>query len=526
MRSMTTVLTLIVFSLTISAQNITNTLGTGGDYIIRDAAKQYLTFKQSTGLMGLGEGVIMPRAQLEIGGIEGLLVTGTLGSGTALNLGSGSRLHWYPKKAAFRVGRVEGNQWDEDSIGTYSVAMGYNTKASGNYSTAMGYQTTASAKYSTAMGWDTQASGYSSTAMGVGTRASNLAATAMGNRSIATGIHSTAMGYQTTASAKYSTAMGRKSIASGDSSSTAIGDSTVASGVAATAIGHQTQASGNYSIAMGHSSIASGSHSVAIGTKADTKNYDGAMVLTDYSEGLVTTEATAHNQMTMRFCGGYRLFTNSNHTTGVYMNAGESGWSNYSNRNKKENFQAIDNETLLNKLRAIPVTRWNYKGSPNIDYIGPMAQDFYAVFHLGGEDSLGINSICIDGITLAGVKAMEERTRTMKSTIDSITIENHEIKNSFNTIQAENQQIKTAFSTIQTELKNLTGESKQINQENKELSGRIDQLACDNWELKAQLARVTEALDRLAAREKITSPDSKAPQMATHSDAPVGALDQ
>ncbi|MBP7460997.1 MAG: hypothetical protein KBA26_06880, partial [Candidatus Delongbacteria bacterium] len=125
-----TALSLIILSLTVSAQNITNTLGTGGDYIIRDAANQYLTFKQSSGLMGLGAGVITPRSQLEIGGTEGLLVTGTYNSGTSLNLGAGTRLHWYPKKGAFRAGRVEGNQWDDDSIGTYSVAMGYNVQAS------------------------------------------------------------------------------------------------------------------------------------------------------------------------------------------------------------------------------------------------------------------------------------------------------------------------------------------------------------------------------------------------------------
>jgi hypothetical protein len=32
---------------------------------------------------------------------------------------------WYADKAALRVGRVTANQWDKDSIGLYSVAMGY-----------------------------------------------------------------------------------------------------------------------------------------------------------------------------------------------------------------------------------------------------------------------------------------------------------------------------------------------------------------------------------------------------------------
>ncbi len=462
--------------MTVSAQNITNTLGTGGDYIIRDAANLYLTFKQSTGLMGLGAGVITPRTQLEIGGTEGLLVTGTYTSGTPLNLGAGTRLHWYPKKAAFRAGGIEGNQWDDDSIGIYSAAMGYNTRAFGDFSTAMGYNTQASGYSSTAMGLQTNASGYSSTAMGFVTQAFGDFSTAMGYQTQASGYYSTAMGYGTEALGNYSTAMG-----------------------------NFTLASGNFSIAMGIQDTASGIVSVAIGTKANTQNHTGAMVFTDYSGNSVTTSADADNQLTMRFTGGYRFFTNIIHTTGAYMDPGTSGWTNYCDRNKKENFKAIDNEDLLYKLRGIPVTRWNYKGNPNIDYIGPMAQDFYAVFHLGGEDSLGINSICIDGVTLAGVKALEERTRIMKSEIDSLT--------------TENRQIKTAFSVIQTEVKNLTGENNKIRHENHQLSGRIDQLARDNQELKnqidrdnrelkAQLARVTEALDRLTAREETTEPAS------------------
>ena len=73
---------------------------------------------------------------------------------------------WYPKKAAFRVGYVDGTQWDDGNIGYYSIAMGYETTASATASTAMGSSTTASGPYSTAMGIDTTASGDFSTAMG------------------------------------------------------------------------------------------------------------------------------------------------------------------------------------------------------------------------------------------------------------------------------------------------------------------------------------------------------------------------
>src|SRR6056297_1126505 len=80
--------------------------------------------------------------------------------------GAGTRMMWYPDKAAFRAGRVQGNQWDTDNIGNSSTAMGFNTEALGNFSTAMGKNTIASGNRSTTMGDLTTASGDQSTAMG------------------------------------------------------------------------------------------------------------------------------------------------------------------------------------------------------------------------------------------------------------------------------------------------------------------------------------------------------------------------
>jgi hypothetical protein len=112
--------------------------------------------------------------------------------------GSGSRMMWYPQKAAFRTGYVFGDAWDFAHIGKWSIATGNSTEASGEASTAMGYNSIAS--------------GYSSTAMGGGIASGNLYSTAMGT-STASGNYSTAMGRNTTALADFSTAMGYFTIA-------------------------------------------------------------------------------------------------------------------------------------------------------------------------------------------------------------------------------------------------------------------------------------------------------------------------
>lgn len=168
------------------------------------------------GKVGIGE--MSPTADLEVDGVDGVLFEGTYGSGTIPKEGAGTRMMWYPGKAAFRVGYVIGTRWDDLNIGDYSTAMGYNTKASGSYSTAMGYNTLASGNYSTALGGYTIADDSYSTAMGYNTTASGYYSTAMGFGTTAGGDQSTAMGYNATASGPYSIAIGRGIEVSGNSS--------------------------------------------------------------------------------------------------------------------------------------------------------------------------------------------------------------------------------------------------------------------------------------------------------------------
>ncbi len=253
-----------------------------------------------------GRTITADAGAFEINGNSGVLFTGTFGSSdTPPASGAGTRMMWYPAKAAFRAGGVNSTQWDSPNIGNYSVALGYynlasgdrstalgqETKAQGNSSTAMGYRaiagelastamghtTTASGYASSALGYKTTASGKHSTATGQETTASGINSTAMGDSTDAIGFASTAMGYKTTASGDASTAMGKETKAEGNSStamgyrttakvaSTAMGHTTIASGYASTAMGHTTIASGYASTAMGYRTTASGAASTAMG---------------------------------------------------------------------------------------------------------------------------------------------------------------------------------------------------------------------------------------------------------------------
>ena len=177
--------------------------------------------------------------------------------------GTGSedaRMFFDVSKDAFRVGSVDGTQWDDANVGLYSIALGTNVTASGNASTAMGTGSTASGYISTAMGGWADASGDYSTASGYQATASGDSSVAMGNRTTASGASAVALGGGTlgngpTASGDYSFAMGGGSF----------GDVPTASGTYSIATGTQTTASGTMSIAIGQEADATGDYSVILG---------------------------------------------------------------------------------------------------------------------------------------------------------------------------------------------------------------------------------------------------------------------
>jgi hypothetical protein len=202
-----------------------------------------LTTWQVNAQNNVGIGTSTPHANallhvdLSLSNSKGIIVSGIYDENASIpDLGAGSRLMFYPGKAAFRAGTVTGTDWNNANVGLGSAAMGYNTLASGSWSFATGNLTNATGGMATAMGHQANASGLVSTAFGVASQATGIYSTAMGNFSKASGHTSTAMGYFTTASGNYSTAIGTLTRAEGYHS-TAMGDRSIAKGYASTVVG-------------------------------------------------------------------------------------------------------------------------------------------------------------------------------------------------------------------------------------------------------------------------------------------------
>jgi|GEM_PF-1502362 len=207
----------------------------------------------------------------------GILAIGAISQGTVLTTaGGGTRLIWYPRKAAFRAGYLQSPgalaNWDEANIGYASVAMGKETKASGIGSVAMGEGAEAYDVGSVAFGESTTSRGWGSVAAGYNAVAGRLG--------ILSGTTAIAMGNGVTASGNNSTAMGTSTTASGHNS-TAMGTSTTASGIGSIAIGNNVNAIVQNSTAIGQA--------ITVGTLAPLRGVNSVGIGLDNIARIVAT---------------------------------------------------------------------------------------------------------------------------------------------------------------------------------------------------------------------------------------------
>lgn len=312
--------------------------------------------------------------------------------GTIPMEGKGTRLMWYPAKAAFRLGNATASEWDDVNIKEYSVAMGNQVTASGYGSFAFGDQCSATSTVSVAMGSANKVTGTAGFTVG--------ASNAVG------GFCGTALGY-----------------------------TNIANGQGTVAIGYRVQALADYSVAYGYRGIA---------------KHEGSMILSDASSLSSTitsyTTSSADNQLTARYAGGYRFFTNEDMNVGVSLNPGGNSWNIISDSTKKERFINANGEEMLKKLNHMRLGSWNYivQREPQHRHYGPMAQDFYAAF---GKDKYGtigndttIAQADMEGVMMIMIKALEKRTAMQALEITELKSKNNELLSVLNETKKANEE--------------------------------------------------------------------------------------
>ncbi len=300
--------------------------------------------------------------------------TGNLGIGTSPWEGKGYRTSWHTYKGAFRSGYAD-NEWDDANVGFFSWAGGSNSTANGLYALAFGDTNSAESTSSIVFGSGNQVKGAAGFSAGAGNRVCDTYGFAVGNNARSGGPYINGKCDPETFNIR---------------------------GLAA--------------IAMGYNVTADQDHSMALGKFASNNGFQGTFIWSDGAPqaSADTFRNTANNEFAARATGGFRFRTNLGGTTGCNLPAGSGVFNCTSSRATKENFAPVYGEEVLAKLRVMPVTTWNYiSEGAKVRHIGPMAEDFHAAFGLGtGNASIGVQDLA--SVTLAAVKALEERTAELK----------------------------------------------------------------------------------------------------------------
>jgi hypothetical protein len=106
--------------------------------------------------------------------------------------------------------------------------------------------------------------------------------------------------------------------------------------------------------------------------------------------------------------------------TAVTVIEGQVAFTSVSDKTKKENFQPVDGEAVLGKIRGLALSSWNFIGHDpqQFRHYGPMAQDFFASFGHDGVGQIGsettINAGDMAGILMSAVQALEQRTAELQ----------------------------------------------------------------------------------------------------------------
>jgi hypothetical protein len=155
--------------------------------------------------------------------------------------------------------------------------------------------------------------------------------------------------------------------------------------------------------------------------------YDGSGDATHNALRIYNTSASP--LFTFQANGSMGIGTNSPqqalHVIGNILASGTVTGS--SDRNMKENFAAINPREVLDKVAALPISRWNYTNESEVTHLGPMAQDFYAAFAVGMDDK-HISMVDADGVALAAIQGLNQKLEQRETEITELKRELTELK--------------------------------------------------------------------------------------------------
>ncbi|MHB9287614.1 tail fiber domain-containing protein [Halobacteriales archaeon Cl-PHB] len=234
---------------------------------------------------------------------------------------------------------------------------------------------------------------------------------------------------------------GEGNVAGGNYATVGGGDANEASGAHATVAGGQNnEATGQHSTVLGgYGNSATAPNAFAAGTNASA-DHEGAFIWSDTSSGGLSS--LNPNEFAVSAAGGVFFFSNSGATTGVELTSGSGSWSSASSRALKSNVDPVDPVDVLDRVRDLDVSTWNYDAEgEDVRHMGPMAEEFAAAFGLG-DDEGQISNVDADGVALAAIQGLSERLDEKDAKLDRQ-------RDRIDDLEAENDALRSRLAAVE-----------------------------------------------------------------------------
>ena len=152
--------------------------------------------------------------------------------------------------------------------------------------------------------------------------------------------------------------------------------------------------------------------------------------------------------MSLGGSGAFEFTIDQNGNTVTRGNATALAHISTSSRESKTDFEPINAEEVMSKIKAMEVSEWRYKDTESKGrHIGPMAEDFYSLFQLGPDDK-HVAATDMASIALIAAKELQKKS-------DAVNIKTSQLGKETTSLKAENASLKERLASLEKLVTNL-----------------------------------------------------------------------
>lgn len=311
----------------------------------------------------------------------GFLVTGYSSStGSVPDLGYGTRMMFFPGKAAFRAGAASSVGWNSVNVGRYSVAMG----------------------------WQPEAIEYGAVALGNQARARGYKSTAIGDVLYAEGDYSLALGRRNRALSFAECVVGQSATSYTPNSATAWDPD------------DRIFTVGNGQFGPSDALVILKNGLIGLGGEAtpDADLHIKQSDLNPNGTGGLMLESQSSYENWKFYHNGAHLGIAQNGIARAYVQSGTGAWITTSDRYKKKNIVGMDN--VLTRVNQLTPVKYHYTDQNDTDQkiSGFIAQEVATLFpemvHYKGDEVLGLNYAEFGVLAIAAIQEQQQEIELLK----------------------------------------------------------------------------------------------------------------